>query len=229
MRWPSCLCLSLTLVSVVACDQKPETEAKPESSATPSPSAKEKEPVKEAPALAVKALKEALGCKKKKGGACAVLNDFAECDPFKPNPSASDARWFGEGFAVKGGEVTEEFTLFRSERVPVNEVAPGQFPAKVGVAEIPEGEKGALHHAPKTIRAFKRGDVAREQSITVKYVKARKDWPSEFISHAAGNQAFINAGGGVYLCARKGQPLLLVKKSGSGGDGLYATLWPVVW
>jgi len=232
MRWPTHLCL--VVVSIVSCDKASEIEQKSDSttqasSAQVSSAPKKKEPVKAEPALDVKSLKDALGCAGKKGRACAVLNDFADCVPFKPNPSAADARWFGEGVAVSGGTVTEEFTLLRSERVAVADVAPGQFPAKVGVSKISAEKKGALFHAPKAIKAFKRGDVAREQNATIKHVKARKNWPSEFISHAGGNQAFIRVDGGVYLCARQDQRLMVVKKTGGGGDGLYATLWPVSW
>jgi len=216
-----------------ACEDKTADVAAPSSSSTTA-SAKPavKTPVARAKAVDVTALSKSLKCGGGKGGgACGVLESFGECQPFIPNPSASDARWLGEAWVVEDGKSTARYAMFRSERVASSDVASGQLPATVGFALIAESETRALYDAPKAIKAFRRGDVTKVHNLAVKLVKSRADWASDYMSHADENQVFVQTGGGAHLCARKDQRLLMVKRAvrGRSADGVYARMWPVTW
>ena len=66
----------------------------------------------------------------------------------------------------------------------------------------------------------------------VKYVKELQLQGTDYLVQADGNQVYVQRTGGAYLCAKKDQRLLLVKRGTQGSasaDGVYATLWPVTW
>ena len=133
---------------------------------------------------------------------------------------------------VSQSKFIPEFTLLRSKRVAVNQVGPGQIAAKLGVANIPDDRAAEKRHAEKALRAYKRGDVTKAINAAVRYIKQRDDWPEAFALQAEANQIYVAVSGGAYLCARKDQRLIVVKRAGNRthpADGVYAIMWPVSW
>lgn len=182
--------------------------------------------------LDVGELKRALKCGAGGHGPCGVLEQLTDCLPWSPVTKSGDGRWLGEGHVVKNGVFVDDFVLLRSKRVNPGDVGPGQLLAKIGIDTIPEDRAAERRHADKAVRAFKRGDVTTATNQAVRYVKQRTEWPEAFSMQTAGPQVFVAVAGGAYLCARKDQRLVVVKRSGSRshpGDGIYAVLWPVAW
>ena len=112
------------------------------------------------------------------------------------------------------------------------QLSPGQLQVKIGIDTIPDDRDAERRHAEKAIRAFKRGDVATASNQAIRYVKERPDWPEAFAMQARGNEVYAAVAGGAYLCGRKDQRLIVVKRAGSRShpaDGIYAVMWPVTW
>jgi hypothetical protein len=228
------LLLLAALAALAACDDKPKPDAAaPTASATAAaPSASATEPLPTPEALDVDALKKALKCGAAGHGPCSVLAELADCKQWDPVTQSGDGRWVGEGYVVDTGAFTEELTLLRTRRVPLDEVGPGQLPAKISIDKIPDDLSGERENAQKAIGAYKRGDVPTKFNTGVEYIKKREDWPEAFSMKAKGNQVFVAVDGGAHLCALPDQRLLMVRRAASPkhpADGVYAMLWPVSW
>jgi hypothetical protein len=183
-------------------------------------------------ALEVDKLKASLKCGKGGHGPCEVLQEFQECQKFDPITQSGDGRWLGQGYVVKKSAFIDELTLLRTRRVPLAEVGPGQLGAKIATGNIPDDRVAERRHAEAAVRAFRRGDVAKQTNAAMDYIKGRTEWQEAFSMQAKDNQVFFAAAGGGYLCAKDKQRLLMVRLSGDRehpADGVYAVMWPVSW
>lgn len=233
---PRRLVLALGALVLVACDDKPAPAAAPSATAsdtgskpTPKPTAKPPPPE----ALKVEELKKNLGCvADAKEGPCGVLAAFADCVPWAGQTDGGDGRWVGIGYDRHEGKTTEEVTLVRALRVPLDQVGPGQIGAKLTVTSIPNDEPLLIQEGKKAAKALFRGDIPQPQNPAMKYINSRKDWAESFAYEAKENQVFAQEGGGTYFCNLKDQRLLVVKLSnarGKPGDGVYAQVRPTKW
>jgi hypothetical protein len=183
--------------------------------------------------LNVEGLKKALKCGGGGHGPCGVLDKFAGCIAWNPVARSGEGRWLGKGHVVKNGKFIDEFTLLRTKRVPLDEVGPGQLPAKIGITNIPDDRTTEQNHARKAIGAFSRGDVPRPNiNKAITYINQRQDWPEAFSMKTEGHQVYVAVEAGAYLCELKNQQLMMVKLSGNRehkADGVYATLYAVTW
>jgi hypothetical protein len=234
----SALALSLVALSALGgCNEKnPAGAASATATATtsaPAPKPKPTEKPPEPEALKVDQLKKDLSCAADaKEGPCGVLNAFTDCVAWTGQTEGGDGRWIGIGYDRAGGKTTEEVTLVRSLRVPLDQVGPGQLGAKLSVSRIPDDEPVLLKEGKRAAKALFRGDVPKPQNPAMKYVNNRKDWSEAFAYQAKENQVFAQGGGGTYFCNLKDQRLILVKLSNARekkGDGLYAQLRPTKW
>jgi hypothetical protein len=183
--------------------------------------------------LDLAALQKALKCPAEpKSGPCKVLVSFAACKPWNAVSPSGDARYLGRAYIVEGAKTTEQITVVRSKRVPSSEVASGQLPVKIAIADIPKEEGAAFDQAERAIRAFERSDVPPRSNPTLEYIKKRADWPEAHAAKTVSGQVLVNTGGGAYICQGPRQQLVVVQKSGAagaGGDGLFAELWATTW
>jgi hypothetical protein len=183
--------------------------------------------------LDVASLLKTLKCAPKSaGGPCRVLNDFKACQPARIVTPSGDGRWLGNGYVVRSGASTDEFTILRSHSVPSGEVGKTQIAAKIGLARIPDEEEVARRQAEHAVSALARGDVPKSNNAGVAYVKELKEWSEAYAVTAQDNQVYVAASDGYYLCAVSPQRLLLVQRvtaPKSPGDGLYADLYAVSW
>lgn len=192
-------------------------------------------PIEKPKPLDLATLQKALGCGGKAGsGPCPVLENFAKCkEGWSPITQSGDGRWLGEGSIVKKGQFIEDFVVVRSRRVGTAEVAPGALGVKVAIDRIPDDEPDARSAAGKAVRALERGDVAKKGNRAIAYVEERTDWSEAYAQNADGNQVFVAAGAGAFMCADPAsQALHVVRLSGTRehpADGIYATLYPVKW
>ncbi|MBW2457141.1 MAG: hypothetical protein JRI68_21685 [Deltaproteobacteria bacterium] len=199
------------------------TKAKPTSTGQAGPPPK---------ALAVESLKKALKCGAKSPGPCEVLAEFENCTPWNPTGGSGDGRWMGFGYVVKQGKFVDQLTVLRNRRVPLTEVGPGQLPVMIAIGSIPEDQSAVARHAPKAIRALSRGDVPKETSAAVAYLKKRTDWSENYAMKAEGDQIYVNLGAGAHLCGINNQRLVMMARTGgseNATDGIYAALYPVSW
>jgi len=204
------------------------------STATPTPSVKPAEPELAAPAdLDVAAQKKALKCGgDAKSGPCAVLQAFGTCVAWNPVVPSGDGRWIGRGYRVEGGKTTEEVTLLRARRVPSNETAPGQLPAKIAVTDLAKEEGQAFAQADKLINTLKRSDVPAKSNMALEHLKKREAWPEGFSMKTTGGQVYVLSQGGTFVCQGPKRELYVVQRAatrGSQGDGLYAEVWSATW
>lgn len=235
---------ALALGALAACDNAPSTTggaASASASATASapvaattPAAPAQPPPPAPDDLDVAAVQKALKCANdSKYGPCRVLAGFTSCNKeWNPVAPSGDARWLGRGYVVEGSKTTEIFSMVRSKRVPSSEIAPGQLPVKIGIAELEKEEGAAFDQAERAIRAFERGDSAPRSSPTLEYIKKRESWPDAFGSRTVGGQVYAMAQGGIFVCQGKKQQLLVVQRSttkASSGDGLYAEVYATSW
>jgi len=222
----------------IGCDKPaPEgsTEKAEPSAAAPTPPP----PTAEAPApappdeLDTAALQKALGCGGQAGtGPCRVLSKLGACTAWNPIVPSGDGRWLGRGYVIDSGKTSEQVTLLRARRVPLNEVGPGQLPVKIGIAELSEDEGLAHKEAARTIRIFERKDTPPRSNATVDHLKKRADWPEAFAMRTSGKQVYAIAQAGTYLCEGPEHQLLVVQRAAtrkSNTDGLYAELWAATW
>ncbi|MEZ4443503.1 MAG: hypothetical protein R3B72_30810 [Polyangiaceae bacterium] len=225
---------SLSL-ALVACEDPPKPDATPTATVTATATAA---PTSEAPAppppkpLDVAGLQKALKCGGAGHGPCEILADFQECEDWNPVTASGDGRWLGKAAVVSKGAFLDDVVLLRTRRVPLSEVGAGQLPAKIGLTNIPEDRVTERRQAEKAIRAYDRGDVPRPSNQVIDYIKSRSDWPEAFSMKAEANQIHVAVDGGMYLCQKSNQRLLVVKLSAnreSPSDGIYAQLHPVSW
>jgi len=223
-------------IALVACDDKPSPTATP--SATPAattakPAAKPTAKPPPPEALAVNDLKKSLGCvADAKEGPCAVLEAFGDCVAWSGQTDGGDGRWIGVGYDRHDGKVTEEVTIVRARRVPLDEVGPGQIGAKLAVSSIPNDKTTLIQEGKRAAKALFRGDIPKPQNPAMKYVNERKDWSESFAYEAKQNQVFAQGGGGSYFCNLKDQRLLVIKLAdvkANPGDGVYAMVRPTKW
>jgi hypothetical protein len=225
----------VALVLAAGCDDKPSAPAHA-ASAAPSTTAETPKadpgPAAPPPAeLDVASVQKALKCATDaKSGACGVLAKMVTCTPWNAIVPSGDGRWLGRGWLVEGAKTTDQFTLVRARRVPTSEVAPGQLGVRIAVADIAKQEGGAYDQADRVIRAFERADVPPHGNPTLDYVKQKTDWSESFAAKTSGNQVVALTAHGTYFCQGSARSLVLVQRaSGTGGDGLYAELWPTSW
>lgn len=190
----------------------------------------------EAPAppddLDVAALQKANKCAGSKSAPCAVLAKMASCQAWDAIVPSGDGRWFGRGTFVTGAKSDAQYTLLRSRRVAMNDVAPGQLPIKISVVELTKSDGGAYEHADRALKAFDRGDVPPRSNPTMEHIKTRTEWPEFFAMKTRGAQIYGIHQGGAYFCAGPKRELLVVvrdNKRGASADGLYAELIPISW
>jgi len=230
------LALGAALALVACDDDKPAPPTIPTATASdtgrksaPKPTAKPPPPE----ALKVDELKKSLGCvADAKEGPCAVLAAFTDCVPWAGQTDGGDGRWVGVGYDRHEGKTTEEVTLVRALRVPLDQVGPGQVGAKLTVSSIPSDKPVLIREGKRAIKALFRGDVPLPQNPAMAYINSRKDWAESFAYEAEDNQVFAQEGGGTYFCNLKDQRLLVVKLSnarGKPGDGVYAQVRPTKW
>jgi len=241
MRTPRFFAVLVPIVVVAACDKSPgDSAGEPASSASPPPSAAApaaptatQAPLAAPDDLEVGALQKALKCAADaKSGPCAVLAAFGSCVPWDAVTPSGDGRWLGKGYRVENGKARDEVTIVRSRRVPLNEVGPGQLPAKFGIADIVKEDGSAFTQADKAIRALARSDVAPRSNPAIEHLKKRESWPEGFTMKTAGGQVYVAAEGGTFVCQGPKQVLYLVQRAatrGGQGDGLYAELYAVTW
>lgn len=238
----SVVSLAATVIAAASgCDKAPTPgsgAASASVSAPPPVSAPAPTPAQPAPPppddLDAAALLKALKCvADSKLGPCRVLAGFASCNKdWNPVSPSGDARWLGAGYVVENGKTTEIISIVRSKRVPTTEIAPGQLPVKIGIAELEKQEGAAYDQAGRAVRAFERGDQPPRSSPTLEYIKKRENWPESFASKTVGGQVYSITQGGTFVCQGKKQQLLVVQRSSSkasSGDGLYAELYPTSW
>ncbi len=222
-------------VALPGCDP-PAPGPAPSASATtpPAPSAASPtaaEPAPTPPDLDVAAQQRALKCGgDTKSGACGVVARMASCTPWNAIVPSGDGRWLGRGWLVEGAKTTEQVTLVRARRVPTSEVGAGQLGVRIAVAELPKQEGAAFEQAERAIRAYERADVPPHGSPTLDYVKQRSEWAESAALRTAGGQVYALSAHGTYVCQGPNRALLVVQRGAStGGDGLYAELWPTSW
>jgi hypothetical protein len=234
MRLPRLLAVASAALSATACD--PPAPA-PTARASASTAAAETVPTVDAPApppppgLDVAAQQRAMKCASDaKSGACGVLAKMAACAAWNPVVPSGDGRWLGRGWLVEGAKTTDQITLVRARRVPTSEVGAGQLGVRVAVAEIPKSEGAAFDQAERAIKAYERADVPPHGNPTLDYVKQKKDWTESYAAKTSTNQVLVTSARGTYFCQGSPRSIVLVERaSGSGGDGLYAELWPTSW
>ena len=225
--------LGVGALALLGCDDPPKPPP-PAPSATASTTTTSEQPRLPKPAaLDVEDLKKSLKCGAAGHGPCEVLGGFSSCIEWDPVTSSGEGRWLGESYVVEKGAFTDDFTILRTKRVALSDVGPGQLPAKIGIANIPDDLSVERSQAQKAINAFKRGDVAKRNiNKGIEYLKQRSDWPEAFSMRTDGNQVYVAAGAGAYLCEQSDQRLLVVSLAGNRehkADGVYATLYPVTW
>lgn len=219
--------------------EKPATEGAPpadSSAAAAAPPSSPPPSVEQAAApadLDVAAIKKGLKCASDaKSGPCFVVNAFASCTSWDPIVPSGDGRWIGTGHRVEDGKTVETPTILRARRVPANEVATGQIPVKIGLAEIGKEEGSAYSQAEKVIRALARADVPAKSNPALEYLKRLEQWPEGYAVKTTGGQVFVAAHGGTFVCQGPKRQLYVVQRAatrGAGGDGLYAELWAATW
>jgi hypothetical protein len=241
MRPIHTLPLLFVLSNLAACDQQGAgSEAAPKASVVPTlPSAVSTTPpaldtVATAPEdLDIKGLQKQLACPADpKNSPCSILAAFSSCTQWSATTPSGDGRWIGRGYRVEGGKTTDEFVIFRARRVPQNEVAPGQLPLKVGIADIAKAEGAAWEQADRAIKAFSHHDVPPRGNAAVEFLKRKENWPEGYVVRTAGGQAYVVLEGGAFVCQGTHQQLLLVHRAASRsgkGDGVYAEVWPSSW
>ncbi len=229
--------LALTALFAAACDAPSQA---PAARVSASLAAADPAPTPEMPApppppgLDVGAQQRALKCasdvKEAKSGVCGVLARMATCAAWNPVVPSGDGRWLGRGWLVDGAKTTEQVTLVRARRVPTSEVARGQLGVRIAVADLPKQEGAAFEQAERAIKAYERADVPPHGSPTLDYVKQKKDWSESFAARTSTNQVVALTTHGTYLCQGSNRSIVLVERASStGGDGLYAELWPTSW
>jgi hypothetical protein len=227
--------------NLVAC-QEQNAGSSAQSSAPPSPppppaastASTALDTVPTAPAdLDVKALQKQLSCAADaKSGPCAIVAAFASCTQWNASTPSGDGRWIGRAHRVEGGKTTEEFAIFRARRVPLNEVAPGQLPLKIGIDSIAKSEGAAWEQADRAIRAFSRHDVPPRGNAAVEYMKRKDTWPEGFAVRTTAGHVYVVLEGGAFVCQGQHQQLIVVHRAATRGgkaDGLYAEVWPSTW
>jgi hypothetical protein len=242
MRTTYVLPLLFVLTNIVGCDEKGAGSANSAASSAvvpPLPPAVSIAPpaLDTAPTapedLDIKALQKQLSCPAEpKGGPCSVLAAYAACTPWSATTPSGDGRWIGRGYRVEGPKTTDEFTVFRARRMPQNEVAPGQLPLKVGIADIAKDEGAAWEQAERAIKAFSKHDVPPRGNAAVEFLKRKENWPEGFVVRTAGGQAYVALEGGAFVCQGVHQQLIVVHRASTRGgkaDGLYAEVWPSSW
>ncbi|HRI64672.1 MAG TPA: hypothetical protein PK156_10535 [Polyangium sp.] len=232
--------LLLVLPNVMACDQQGPGSASSAPSSTAAPSVVATAPPAldtAAPAapedLDLKGLQKLLNCPAEpKGGPCSILAAFGSCTQWSASTPSGDGRWIGRGHRVEGAKITEEFTVFRARRVPQNEIAPGQLPLKISVAELAKTDGAAWEQADRAIKSFSRHDVPPRGNAAVEFLNRKDNWLEGFVLRTSGGQAYSALEGGAYVCQGAHQQLIVVQRAASRGgkaDGLYAEVWPSNW
>ncbi|MSP24408.1 MAG: hypothetical protein EXR75_04445 [Myxococcales bacterium] len=183
--------------------------------------------------LDVDALKRAFKCgAEPPAGPCEVLKEFDACVPWSPVTQSGDGRFMGDGYVVKGGAFVEEVTLLRTRRVPSEEASPGDLPARIALAAIPQDRSAEREHAKKAIGAYARGDVPKPNNAAVRYVKERAEWVDATALAAEHDEIYVANRGGAHICALKNQRIVVIQRASERlheGDGVYAVLFPVSW
>lgn len=231
---PALSAVAALSICLLGCDDKPKPAPTATASASATAATTSQAPTMPPPKpLDVAGLKQALKCGSGGHGPCGVLDAFTACTEWNPVSQSGDSRWLGEGSVVTKGAFVDQITLMRSKRVPLDEVGPGQLPAKIGIAALPDDLSTELGHARKAINAFKRGDVPKQNiNAAITFVKQKDDWPDAFSMQAEQYEVYVAVEGGAHLCYLENQRLLVVKLSGNRehkADGVYATLWAVTW